>query len=175
MKLLSEEILKIRKEHKLTQQELADKIYVTRQAVSKWECNKAFPSQEVINKIKEEFSVDLNELLTEEEIKSSIVSNNVAIRKLNTMNKFLIVGFSIIAIVVIVFSIILIVNNLKKQTVNMEIDVDIKYNYVTWTELVDADYYIILIDGKPVGRTETSGFQWSNNKVSGKMEHGILL
>lgn len=31
MKLLSEEILKIRKNHKLTQQEFANRIYVTRQ------------------------------------------------------------------------------------------------------------------------------------------------
>ena len=87
MRLLSEEIKRIREEHNLTQQALADRIYVTRQAISKWECDKAFPSSDVIKKIKEEFNVDLNELITEEDIKTSIIKNNSELNKLkNQLN-----------------------------------------------------------------------------------------
>jgi len=101
MKLLSEEIKKIRKEHNLTQQELADRIYVTRQAISKWECDKAFPSPDVINKIKEEFSVNLNELISEEEVQSSIVNNSVEIKKLKKSTKVLLIICSALLVFVL--------------------------------------------------------------------------
>ena len=168
MKLLSEEILKIRKEYKLTQQELADRIYVTRQAVSKWECDKAFPSLDVIEKIKEEFNVDLNELIKDEEIKTTVVSNNAAIKKLKKTNKLLIVGVITIVAIALITAAILLFSNSSKKEPNMKINVDIDYNYVTWTELLNAEYYEIIIDDRVVGTAESSGFQWSNYNVSGK-------
>lgn len=168
MKLLSEEILKIRREHKLTQQEFADRIYVTRQAVSKWECDKTFPSADVVKKIKEEFGVDLNELITEEKIKSSVLSNNAVIKKLNKTNKLLIVGVLTIVVIAITTSIILLFGNFGKQVSNIQIEIDTKYNYVTWTELLNAEYYEIVIDDRVVGKSESSGYQWQNYNVSGK-------
>ncbi|MGM9902772.1 MAG: helix-turn-helix transcriptional regulator [Enterococcus sp.] len=43
MEELHERLKSLRIEHKLTQQDIADKLFVSRQAVSNWENNKNFP------------------------------------------------------------------------------------------------------------------------------------
>lgn len=177
MKLLSEEILKIRKDHKLTQQEFADRIYVTGQAVSKWECDKTFPSQGVVIKIKEEFNVDLNELVTEEEIKLTVVSNNAAIKKLNKTNKLLIAGIlTIVVIVLITATVSLFFNSGRKE--NLWIDVDIRYNYVTWEELLNAEYYEIVIedsDEKALDRYEGYPTLYRKEMIDVEMDDGTKV
>lgn len=57
------EIIKdIRKKNNLTQKELADKLYVTYQAVSKWENNKSIPDILILQNISKMFNIDLNYL-----------------------------------------------------------------------------------------------------------------
>lgn len=57
------EIIKdIRKKNNLTQKELADKLYVTYQAVSKWENNKSIPDFSILQNISKMFNIDLNYL-----------------------------------------------------------------------------------------------------------------
>lgn len=57
------EIIKdIRKKNNLTQKELADKLYVTYQAVSKWENNKSIPDISILQNISKMFNIDLNYL-----------------------------------------------------------------------------------------------------------------
>ena len=65
-------ILKIRKKHQMTQQEFADKLGVTFQAVSKWENGRGIPDIEMLKTISKEFKVDIEELLEGEE-KSKVV------------------------------------------------------------------------------------------------------
>ena len=59
---ISEKILSIRESHGLTQKEFAARVFVTRQAVSKWEKGKSLPSLEAIECICKEFNVPLEEL-----------------------------------------------------------------------------------------------------------------
>ena len=54
---------KLRKQHHLTQDEMAEKFFVTRQAVSRWESGKTVPSVETLQLISKEFSVPINALL----------------------------------------------------------------------------------------------------------------
>lgn len=56
-------IKKIRKDNKLTQQQLANKYNVTYQAVSKWENGKNMPDTVIIKQIASDFNIDLNDLL----------------------------------------------------------------------------------------------------------------
>ncbi len=56
-------IKNIRKEHNLTQKQLADKYNVTYQAVSKWENGKNMPDMALIKKISSDFNVSIEELL----------------------------------------------------------------------------------------------------------------
>ena len=60
---LGEKIKKLRTEHKMTQAELADKLYVTRQAITNYERNANMPSIDVIKSMAEIFNVDLKYLL----------------------------------------------------------------------------------------------------------------
>lgn len=60
---VSEFIYNLRKKYKLTQQDLAQKLGVTYQAVSKWENEKSIPDIEVLQLISKEFNVDITEIL----------------------------------------------------------------------------------------------------------------
>ena len=54
---------KLRKEHNLSQEELAEKLNVTRQAVSKWESALAYPEMDKIMAICKLFDVNIDDLL----------------------------------------------------------------------------------------------------------------
>ena len=68
---LAEKIIKIRQENNLTQDEMAQKLFVTRQAVSKYERGISYPSLDVIYLISKEFKISLNELLDVSEKKTN--------------------------------------------------------------------------------------------------------
>lgn len=65
---LSEKIQKLRKEHNLTQEQFAEKLFVSRTAVSKWETGRGMPSMESLQMITRLFHITLDELLSTEEI-----------------------------------------------------------------------------------------------------------
>ena len=65
---LSEKIQKLRKEHNLTQEQFAEKLFVSRTAVSKWETGRGMPSMESLQMIARLFRITLDELLSTEEI-----------------------------------------------------------------------------------------------------------
>jgi len=56
-------IKRLRNERNMTQDELAEKLFVTRQAVSNWETKKTRPDVEMLEKISQVFSIDLMEFL----------------------------------------------------------------------------------------------------------------
>ena len=58
----------LRKQKGLTQEELAEYLYVSRTAISKWESGRGFPNIESLKAISKFFSVSLDELLSGEEI-----------------------------------------------------------------------------------------------------------
>ena len=58
-------ILKLRTEREMSQDELADKIMVTRQAVSRWENGDTVPNTETLKLLSREFDVSINTLLGE--------------------------------------------------------------------------------------------------------------
>ena len=59
---LKEELENLRKEKNLTQQELADKIFVSRSAVAKWEQNRGLPSKELLESLSKIFNISEEEL-----------------------------------------------------------------------------------------------------------------
>ena len=56
-------IKQIRKDNKLTQKELADKLGVTYQAVSKWENGKNVPDVAILKEMSKMFNIDIDEIL----------------------------------------------------------------------------------------------------------------
>ena len=59
----SEQIKQIRKDSGLTQEAFAEKVHVTRQAVSNWENNKNLPDIETLIVISQVFHISLDELI----------------------------------------------------------------------------------------------------------------
>ena len=57
-----------RKERKMTQAKLAEKLFVSEKTVSKWENGKGVPDTEILPKICEVFEISINELLNGERI-----------------------------------------------------------------------------------------------------------
>ena len=63
-----EKLQALRKEKGLTQEELAEQLYVSRTAVSKWESGRGIPNIESLKAISRLFSVSVDALLSGEEI-----------------------------------------------------------------------------------------------------------
>ena len=63
---LSEKIQYLRKEHGLTQEQLAEQCNVSRQAITKWESDIAIPETEKIIFLSKLFKVSIDELLKDE-------------------------------------------------------------------------------------------------------------
>ena len=58
-----EAISALRKKHQLTQQQFADKLFVTRQAVSRWETGETTPGPDTLKLISKTFDVSINTLM----------------------------------------------------------------------------------------------------------------
>ena len=58
-----------RKAKNLTQLQLAERLYVTDRAVSKWECGRSLPDSSIMLELCNALNISVNELLTGEEIK----------------------------------------------------------------------------------------------------------
>ena len=63
-----EKLQKLRKDKGLTQEELAEILYVSRTAVSKWESGRGYPSIDSLKDIAAYFQVSLDDLLSTEKI-----------------------------------------------------------------------------------------------------------
>lgn len=64
----NEKLQELRKSKGLTQEELAEKIYVSRTAISKWESGRGYPNIESLKEISTFFSVSIDELLSTEKL-----------------------------------------------------------------------------------------------------------
>ena len=74
----SENLKKIRKENNLSQEQLADELGVSRQAISKWESSQAYPEMDKIIALCDKFNLNIDDLLHRDikEVKSEEESKN---------------------------------------------------------------------------------------------------
>lgn len=100
---LSENLKKLRKENNISQEQLAEDLKVSRQAISKWESGAAYPEMEKIIQLCEKFNVNVDDLLSkniseikgEEETKNNLNKYASEILKniTNTINLFFNMSF----------------------------------------------------------------------------------
>ena len=65
---LNEKLQELRKQKGLTQEELAQALYVSRTAISKWESGRGYPNIDSLKAIAKFFCVSIDDLLSGEEI-----------------------------------------------------------------------------------------------------------
>ena len=91
-------IKKIRLENNLTQKELADKLGVTYQAVSKWENGKNAPDIAILKQISEDFNVEMDGLLNgEKQVKKKKTWKDRLIEIIPII--FVMIGIIVVAII----------------------------------------------------------------------------
>jgi len=95
-----EQLRKAREEKGMTQQSLAERLYVTRQAVSRWECGDRYPDLLTTKKISQILDVSLDDLLSGEELEKVVERNPVIESKLAnnimiTLYAFIVFSFAV--------------------------------------------------------------------------------
>ena len=95
---LSKKIKKIRNDNKLTQEQFAEKMLVSRTAVSKWENGTCYPSIDSLKYMSKTFNISLDKLLSNEEILE--IANNENKSNIAKYNSLL---FSLLDIIRIIF------------------------------------------------------------------------
>lgn len=71
----NEKLQELRKQKGLTQEELAEKLYVSRTAISKWESGRGYPNIDSLKAISRFFSVTVDNLLSSDEILTIAADN----------------------------------------------------------------------------------------------------
>ncbi len=97
-----EKIKKYRKEQKMTQEYLAEKMNITRQAVSKWESNASLPNMENLIELSNIFGITLSELT---DTRGEPNSDNKSVHPGNKKNfsKKIIVAAALLAFAAVVY------------------------------------------------------------------------
>lgn len=101
----NEKLQELRKSRGLTQEELAEALFVSRTAVSKWESGRGYPSIDSLKEISKYFSVSIDELLTGEKLISIAEKENKSnIQKMCNLLTGIVDLFSFILIVLPLYS-----------------------------------------------------------------------
>ena len=157
---LGNKILKIRKENKMSQEQFAEILNVTRQTVSNWENGNNYPDIETLIKISDKFNVSLDILLKgdKEMIKdiNKKIKNNKVLKKIIVVLIVIIIALITLIVVLKIYETIdyyLEINNIdkdnppkaitmnkcnyngKKLRLNAIIEQDCNYEYKKWYEV----------------------------------------
>ena len=95
-----EKLKKLRTDNGLTQDELAEKIYVTRTAISKWESDRGYPNIDSLKAISKFFSVSIDDLLSSDEVLTIAEEDN---KQQETRFKYLVYALLDLSIAMLLF------------------------------------------------------------------------
>ncbi len=77
-----QKLKKLRNDNNLTQEQLAEMIFVTRTAISKWETDNGYPSIDSLKAISNLFSISIDELISDADIENKKVIDEKNARKM---------------------------------------------------------------------------------------------
>lgn len=155
-----------RRKLNITQKALADKLYVSDKAVSKWERGLCFPDISVLIPLTEILNISLYDLLkgekmnkkeVEETLKSTIYYSNNELKK--NKKKYIMIS-SIIILIIVVISITILIFTNKNNDIGAIVDRDTLYdindysNYQTTLENRDEEKLELLIMKLPLNWKE---------------------
>lgn len=78
-------LAEIRKEHGMTQKELAEQLGVTDKAISKWECGRSMPDNSILMELCQILGMNVNELLSGERLSSDSYNGKAEENMMNLM------------------------------------------------------------------------------------------
>lgn len=142
-------IKELRKTYNLTQEELANKLFVSRQAISLWEQDKSSPSKESLLILKELFGISIDEWLLENEDKM-INEKQEKLRNIIFNSKNIIIAFIVLGIVLLTICSINLINRyqiLYPKTHNQDIVIARKSNIIIAQD--GGSELVFSKDGKP--------------------------
>lgn len=96
---ISQEIKKRRKELNITQEELANRLNVTRAAISNWEVGRNYPDIQLLVKLSDELNISLDQLLRGDE--KMVSSMDKKIKKGNIVEKYYVVFLTIVGMTLV--------------------------------------------------------------------------
>lgn len=113
--MLGNKLVKLRKENKLSQDSLADKLGVTRQTISNWELNTTKPDIVQIKNISEIFNISIDELLDNntKDIIEKKISNTEKLT--NKTNKYIKITLITLYFIILIFLISLTIYFFNKK------------------------------------------------------------
>ena len=102
-----EQLRRAREERGMTQQSLAEQLYVTRQAVSRWECGDRYPDLLTTKKISQILEVSLDDLVSGKEMEK-VAERNPVIEKKGINNMMIaLYAFVVISFIITIVDIII--------------------------------------------------------------------
>lgn len=100
---LGQKILELRKKSGLSQEQLGEKVGVSRQTISNWELEETAPNPEQLKRLSNIFSISIDELLDND-------INNVLAKKISNTEKLAGIGIKIVKFISIIFLILFIID-----------------------------------------------------------------
>lgn len=137
---LGKKILALRKKENLSQEQLAEKMSVTRQTISKWELNETTPDIKQAKELSKIFNISLDELTCNE-------INSVVVKKISNTEKLAGIVLKGIKILVIIFLIILVID-ITSLILFQSVKVSEQYTKMEMKCSKDNETYIITTDTK---------------------------
>lgn len=117
-------IIDARKKENITQEELAEKLHVTRQTLSSWETGRSEPTANMLISICKILDIDISNIIKDEDSLIKLVD----IEKKKTSRIYLIFIFLLIVVVILLFCFLIIIFNSNKFTVyELQLDSDNYY------------------------------------------------
>ncbi|MBQ7902307.1 MAG: helix-turn-helix transcriptional regulator [Oscillospiraceae bacterium] len=99
----NEKLQQLRKQKGLTQEELAQALFVSRTAISKWESGRGYPSIDSLKEISKFFGVTIDRLLSGEELIIAVETDNYEKKKLLCNQIFSFLDISVLLFLIIPF------------------------------------------------------------------------
>ena len=98
---IGNQIKKYREQLKISQEELADKIFVTRQTISNWENNKNYPDIKSLSLLSYNLNVSLDDLIKGDVEKMKEIIDEKEIKKFNFYSKILTICYAVLILLAV--------------------------------------------------------------------------
>ena len=115
--VFADKLKELRKTRKMTQEELASEIYVSRPMIAKYETGKAYPTNEILQRIADFFEISVEELVQREEL---IDEHSKVLEETLSNNQKIVTLVAVVGILLL--AIVAILSVIEIETVTTEVD-----------------------------------------------------